>query len=247
MIFVLIARGLALLLFASDIYLARKAMRAPWSGDSGVALVNFVGLIFSAGGAISLVTMSKERSEAGFKAAALVDPLTGLANRRAFMDRAQRMLDHSLRDSSPFSLLAFDLDRFKSVNDRFGHPMGDQLLRVFADTVARATRPTDVAGRMGGEEFVIAMQNCSLEDATLAAQRIRARFQDDGRFVSGLSISGTVSVGVAVMPDHGDTLAVLIASADRALYRAKNSGRNRVVVASCVPGGLGSENVVRIA
>jgi diguanylate cyclase (GGDEF)-like protein len=194
-------------------------------------IIHFVGLVYAAGSAIFLVMMLKGRSEAEHKAAALIDPLTGLANRRAFRDRAERMFERSERDGSLFSLLAFDLDRFKKINDTFGHPTGDHVLRIFADVLSSTLRSADIAGRIGGEEFSVALPGCGVEAALAIARRIRAAFQDDARFVNGQRVEATVSVGVASAPEHGGSLAEIIASADGALYRAKALGRNRVMLA----------------
>jgi diguanylate cyclase (GGDEF)-like protein len=177
---------------------------------SWFGIIHFVGLVYAGGSAIFLMMMLNERSEAKHRAAALIDPLTGLANRRAFMDRAQRMFDRSQRDEVPISLLAFDLDRFKQINDKFGHPTGDHVLRIFADVLARTLRPADTAGRIGGEEFAVALTGCSIQAALAIATRIRSAFQDDARFVNGHRVGATVSVGAAIAPEHGCSLTDII-------------------------------------
>jgi diguanylate cyclase (GGDEF)-like protein len=214
---------------------------------SWFGIIHFIMLVYAGGSAICLVTMLKDRSEIKHKAAALTDPLTGLPNRRAFMDRAQRMLGRNLHEGAPFSLLAFDLDKFKKINDGFGHPTGDHVLRIFADTMSRVARPTDMAGRIGGEEFVVALPGCSHDAAIAVAGRIRVAFQKDANFVNGQPIGGTVSAGVATAPEHGASLEELIASADGALYRAKNSGRNRVASAGMADSEPSHSNISRIA
>jgi diguanylate cyclase (GGDEF)-like protein len=168
-------------------------------------------------------------------------------NRRAFMDRAQRMFDRSQRDEVPISLLAFDLDRFKQINDKFGHPTGDHVLRIFADVLARTLRPADTAGRIGGEESAVALTGCSIQAALAIATRIRSAFQDDARFVNGHRVGATVSVGAATAPEHGCSLTDIISSADDALYRAKDLGRNRVAAAQRDSGNPDPTVVVRIA
>jgi len=191
--------------------------------------------------------MLNERSEAMHKAASLIDPLTGLPNRRAFMDRAERLFDRSDREEKPISLLAFDLDRFKEINDAFGHPTGDQVLRTFADVLSRTLRPADIAGRIGGEEFVAALPGCGSEAALAIARRIRGTFQDNARFMNGQRVGATVSVGVATTPTHGRGVAEIIASADGALYQAKNLGRNRVMLADANSRDPDPAVVVKIA
>jgi diguanylate cyclase (GGDEF)-like protein len=237
----------AIALFLAAFGLSSPTISSPLPSMSWTGIINFVGLVYSAGGAIFLIMMLKERSEAKHKAAALIDPLTGLANRRAFMDRAQRVLDRSVRDDVPISLLAFDLDRFKEINDTFGHPTGDHVLRVFADLLTREMRPADIAGRIGGEEFAVALPGCSIEAALAIARRVQSTFQDDARFVNGQSIGATLCVGVATGPQHGCSLADIIASADAALYRAKGLGRNRVVLAQNNSGDPDPTVVARIA
>jgi diguanylate cyclase (GGDEF)-like protein len=209
--------------------------------------IHFIGLINSVIGAISLVMMLKERSEAKYKTDALIDPLTGLANRRAFIDRAQRLFDRSGHDEKPISLLACDLDQFKRINDTFGHSTGDHVLRIFADGLSRVLRPADMAARMGGEEFAVVLPGCSSEAGLAIAGRIRAAFEDDARFVDGQRIGATVSVGVATVIGPRSSLSDTLASADGALYNAKTKGRNRVMLAESGSGDMGSSNVVRVA
>jgi diguanylate cyclase (GGDEF)-like protein len=237
----------AIALFLAAFGLSSPTISSPVPSMSWTGIINFVGLIYSAGSAIFLIMMLKERSEAKHKAAALIDPLTGLANRRAFIDGAQRVTDRSVRDEVPISLLAFDLDRFKEINDTFGHPTGDHVLRIFADLLMRALRPADIAGRIGGEEFAVALPGCGVEAALAIARRVRSTFQDDARFVNGQRVGATLCVGVATAPEHGCSLADIMASADAALYRAKGLGRNRVMLAQSNSTGSVPAIVARIA
>jgi diguanylate cyclase (GGDEF)-like protein len=237
----------AIALFLAAFGLSSPTISSAAPSMSWTGIINFVGLVYSAGSAIFLIMMLRERSEAKHKAAALVDPLTGLANRRAFMDLAQRMLERNLRDEAPMSLLAFDLDLFKEINDTFGHPAGDQVLRIFADVLLEVLRPADIAGRIGGEEFVVALPGCGVAAALAIARRVRSVFQDEARFVNGQRIGATLCVGVASVPEHGRTLVDLIASADAALYRAKSLGRNRAVLAQSHSGDPAPTIVARIA
>ena len=225
MICLLVSQAIAL--FLASIQYATSRLTLPTVGWFGI--IHFVGLIYVGGAAIFLTMMLNERREIKYKAAALTDPLTGLANRRAFLDRAQQMLDRSLRDGVPISLIAVDLDRFKNINDAFGHHVGDHVLRIFADVLSRVLRPADIAGRMGGEEFVAILPGCDIEAALAVARGIRSSFQDDARFVDGHRVEATLSAGVATAPEHGGGLAEIMARADAAMYAAKDRGRNRVM------------------
>ena len=125
-----------------------------------------------------------------------------------------------------------DLDRFKAVNDQFGHAIGDRVLQIFADTITRTLRATDMSGRLGGEEFAFLMPGTNAAEAERIAERIRVQFADAARKVGGLAVNATVSVGIATAVAPAQ-LADLIAVADGALYRAKAEGRNRVAVIDC--------------
>jgi diguanylate cyclase (GGDEF)-like protein len=245
MILLLGVEAVALFLVAVDFASSEQSLSTPPIGWFGI--IHFVGLVYAIGSAALPVMMLWERSEAKHKAIALIDPLTGMANRRAFMERAQRLFERSGGADAPISLLAFDLDRFKRVNDAFGHPTGDEVLRIFADVLAKALRPADVAARIGGEEFAAALPDCGVEAALAMARRICHAFQNDARFVNGHRVVATVSVGVAVAEAPRRSLADALASADRALYQAKDLGRNRVVLAQSGSRDCDPSVVVRIA
>ncbi len=182
------------------------------------------------------VNMSKERAELEQRKAALTDALTGIANRRAFFDRGEPLLDRSMADRRPAALLLFDLDRFKEVNDTAGHQAGDGVLKAFSDLVAGAMRPADLFGRLGGEEFACLLVNTSMAEALQVAERVRRDFAAMG--LPTLESKTTVSIGVAMANEManeaGRNLQALLATADRALYRAKAEGRNRVAPAPLV-------------
>jgi len=176
------------------------------------------------------VAMTKERAELEQRNAALTDSLTGVANRRAFFERGDRLLVQAAADRRAAALLLFDLDRFKNVNDTAGHPAGDRVLIAFCELVATAMRPCDLFGRLGGEEFACLLADASMAGALQTAERLRHDFAAM-RFAE-LSRRVTVSVGVAMAAEGaGRTLPALLADADRALYRAKAEGRNRVAAA----------------
>ena len=198
-------------------------------------IIHFVGLVYAGGSVIFLTMMLNERRKMKSRAAALTDPLTGLANRRALLGRAEQMLDRSLREGVPISLIAVDLDRFKNINDAFGHQVGDHVLRIFADVLSKVLKPTDMASRTGGEEFVAILPGCDIEAALAVARRICSNFQDDARFVDGHRIEATSSAGVATAPEHGGDPAEIMVRADKAMYAAKDCDRNRVLPAEPQP------------
>ena len=171
-----------------------------------------------------------ERSRAAFEELALRDELTGLYNRRELVRRLIAEVARSSRTHLPFSLIMMDVDHFKSVNDRFGHPAGDAVLRRIARIVEEELRVSDTAARYGGEEIALLLPDTSAEDAARVAARLRARFESESFYVGeGTELEVTASFGVAAVPSHATTPAGLIAAADEALYAAKAEGRNRVV------------------
>jgi diguanylate cyclase (GGDEF)-like protein len=175
-----------------------------------------------------LVTLSKERAANRQEAAAMIDPLTGLANRRAFERAFERAMKHATENEAT-ALLVFDFDNFKEINDRFGHPVGDRVLAAFGKTAARNIRSGDVLARIGGEEFAALLCPVDRETALAIAERIRvALIEEVSQLTEGLA---TVSVGVAVVEDRRPDLKEMTATADKALYQAKAAGRNRVVLA----------------
>jgi diguanylate cyclase (GGDEF)-like protein len=175
------------------------------------------------------VAMSKERTELEQRRAAETDPLTGVPNRRAFFDRGNHLLEQFIAERQPAALLLFDLDRFKAINDTAGHQAGDEVLQTFCDLVGASLGPDDLFGRLGGEEFAYVMANVSVTEALQAAERLRLEFA--ALQFAGMAVKPTVSVGVAMTSEAGRDLSTLLALADRALYRAKADGRNRVAPA----------------
>jgi diguanylate cyclase (GGDEF)-like protein len=172
--------------------------------------------------------MTKERLEREQRRLALVDSLTSVANRRAFFDRGERILRRAAFDKEPVALLLLDLDFFKQINDTFGHQAGDRVLQDFAGMVGVALRPGDFLGRLGGEEFACLLPGADGAQAALAAERICAKFNVYSLPDSTADFRFSVSIGVAEAGDFDFVLAAMLAGADRALYRAKANGRNRV-------------------
>ncbi len=174
-----------------------------------------------------------ERVVTAHKTAASTDPLTGMFNRRGFAEATSRVIEREANAGRPVTVLIFDLDHFKSINDRFGHSAGDEILKLFATVVLSTLRITDLSGRVGGEEFA-ALLPCPLEEGVIAAERVREAFADSGIVVEDGPVDTTVSIGVAGGP-AGTELEVLLAAADSALYQAKRNGRNRVETAEELP------------
>jgi diguanylate cyclase (GGDEF)-like protein len=125
-----------------------------------------------------------------------------------------------------------DLDNFKSINDRFGHAIGDRTLEIFADVASGSMRHIDLFGRLGGEEFAALLRDTNRERAMVIAEQIRVGFAEATREVEGRPVGATVSIGIVISHDAVLDLSALLAQADHALYRAKDSGRNRVEIAS---------------
>jgi diguanylate cyclase (GGDEF)-like protein len=184
----------------------------------------FVGLL--------LLALTKERLELKQRNMALVDPLTGLMNRRAFMAHVERNALRKGLGRESTAVLVLDLDRFKSINDQHGHETGDRVLASFAAVAAANVRPVDMLYRLGGEEFCCVLPDTDVQAALRVAERIRKAFGAHAYVAAGGAlISGTVSIGVAAADHAGFDLEVLLAAADAALYEAKSRGRNRIVVA----------------
>ncbi len=158
------------------------------------------------------------------------DPLTELSNRRHFTTLLEREIKRSRRNGNPLSLLLLDLDHFKTVNDRFGHNCGDMALKAFADTSRDILRDIDVIGRLGGEEFCIFLPDTDREGAYILAERMRQGIENiDLVSEKNEPIKLTVSIGVAMLDNvMGDRIEDILQRADKALYRAKHEGRNRV-------------------
>jgi diguanylate cyclase (GGDEF)-like protein len=183
-------------------------------------------MLYVVGTAFIVLVLAKEETLRVQRDAASTDELTALPNRRGLLAAAQELIDRNARTREPLTALMFDLDHFKSINDRFGHHVGDEVLRLFG-AVARANmRASDLIGRLGGEEF-FALLPGTISDAAIVAERVRAAFEVAAVSVGGCDAGATVSTGVASGAPGTDVTALLIRS-DAALYRAKAKGRNRV-------------------
>jgi diguanylate cyclase (GGDEF)-like protein len=160
------------------------------------------------------------------------DPLTGLYNRRYMEEALKQQMSRVTRQLHPIGIIMIDIDHFKDFNDTYGHTAGDALLRELGQFLQRRIRGEDIACRYGGEEFTLIMPDASLEAAQQRAEDLRQeaiqlRVQDGGQSPEAI----TLSLGVAIYPQHGQTIENVLRAADAALYRAKQEGRDRVIVA----------------
>ena len=159
----------------------------------------------------------------------ITDPLTGLFNRKHLMETLAAEVIRSLRHNHTFALFIIDIDHFKRINDTFGHQKGDDVLRCLADVFRKSIRDCDYVARYGGEEFIILLPETGRRGAIEAAERIRISAAKESVGLEAGSISVTVSIGISLFPDNGADVKTVIQQADKALYIAKDSGRNRIV------------------
>ncbi len=207
--------------------LAMKAWLPAGFAAGWLAVFALETMLYAVGTAIIVLLMVKDHHLHIYRNAASTDELTGLLNRRAFLENALRLSAHQAKRNEPLTLLIFDLDHFKSVNDRFGHAVGDDVLRLFAQIARSSMRSDDIIARFGGEEFAAVVPSPA-EDAAKIANRVRVSFEAAGVTVGVHAVGATVSVGAATAHAPVTDIDALIARADAALYRAKRSGRNRL-------------------
>jgi diguanylate cyclase (GGDEF)-like protein len=206
------------------------------AGAGGMSPVH--GLAYLASYLLMIVTgfgfllMCKQRDDAQMQRMATVDALTEALNRRAFFERAENARQLALRLRKPIALVMLDLDHFKQLNDNHGHACGDQALRLFAETARGVLREPDLMGRLGGEEFALALPGTTLEGACQAAERLRIAVSE-----LALGCAGTyrmsVSIGLVII-EPNEELTAALARADHALYAAKSGGRNRVEIGPAI-------------
>jgi diguanylate cyclase (GGDEF)-like protein len=203
-------------------------LTGPSPAISVTALFFFEVLFQTFFAAFLLAFLMKERREDHYRRAALIDPLTGIWNRRAFLEYASRNLSRAAIDKQAVALISFDLDQFKFINDRYGHQAGDRMLCGFCNVVTEALRPGDLFGRIGGEEFACLLVDVSSADAVAIAERLRCRVANMEIYSGSCLLRVTVSAGVAMAEQSQPDVEAVMSAADRALYRAKELGRNRV-------------------
>jgi diguanylate cyclase (GGDEF)-like protein len=190
-------------------------------------------ILYAIGTVFVIFMLVSDRAVTVHKTAASVDPLSGMLNRRGFSEASNRVIEREAAAGRPVSVMIFDIDHFKGINDRFGHPAGDEILKLFSTVVVSNLRISDLSGRIGGEEFA-ALLACPLDEGVIVAERVREAFERSGIVCEEGPVDTTVSIGVAGGP-AGTELEVLLAAADTALYQAKRGGRNRVEAAEELP------------
>jgi len=160
---------------------------------------------------------------------ALTDELTGARTRRYFIEMAEEELSECIDNDHQYSIIIIDADHFKDINDSHGHPVGDEVLRILVSRIRNLLKADTLFARYGGEEFIISLPDISWEDALSTAERIRVGIENDTFRVDEHEINVTISLGVASLSDSAVSIENIISNADKALYKAKESGRNRVV------------------
>jgi diguanylate cyclase (GGDEF)-like protein/PAS domain S-box-containing protein len=202
--------------------------------DPAVTVVNQPKLeqravMFSERVALALANLKLQQA---LRAQSIRDPLTGLYNRRYLEESLERELRRAERNGKPVGAILIDLDHFKRFNDTFGHEAGDVVLREFGELLRKRTRKEDIACRLGGEEFIIILPDASLENTYRRAEELRETVKSMSVTVHGQSLGTiTTSMGIAMFPDHAQTVEALMRAADTALYHAKENGRDRAVLA----------------
>ncbi len=204
------------------------------AAPSPVQFAVFIGLMaMSMLGSLGFILMVKERADRTIRSLAMTDSLTGVINRRAFMEQAEKEYALAGRHRMPLALLMIDIDFFKRINDEFGHPVGDHVLVDVVRILGSRLRKQDTLGRYGGEEFCILLPGTDEQGARVVAEALRRAVEETPLTVGRREVFATVSIGVTVCPSSCDScnqeFDKLLADADAALYRAKNEGRNRVV------------------
>jgi diguanylate cyclase (GGDEF)-like protein len=229
-IFMLFAHG-ALFLLRTPIGAVAHIAPGNNLGMSGwLELLSIEGLLFTISIAFILLAMAKERTEYRHRTAARTDPLTGIANRRGFLEQTA-LSRRSAAGTQPAAVLLFDLDHFKTINDRYGHAVGDHTLQIFADIAKAHIGTAGTVGRWGGDEFVAMLPNTTREIAATVAERIQVALAHAAADIDGRLVGATVSTGIAFSSHGAFELPVMLLKADQALYRAKADGRNRLAIA----------------
>lgn len=219
--------------FSVEYAITRKDGRKIWVWERGCGVLDDDGTMVLEG--IILDISDRKQLENELEALATRDSLTGVLNRRECSRVLIEELERARRYNRPLALLWIDFDHFKEINDTWGHAAGDSVLCSISSLLEDSVRSVDTLGRFGGEEFVLILPEMDVAEAEETAERLRQRVCNQPvALESGHNIRLTISIGVAVFPDHGDTLDALCAAADKAMYRAKKQGRNCIAMAQAV-------------
>jgi diguanylate cyclase (GGDEF)-like protein len=182
--------------------------------------------------AMFVIFMMTSDLSAEMRSIAVRDQLTGLLNRRGFNEQCEKIFSLARRRHIPVALVMTDIDRFKAINDQYGHEAGDQALRHFTRLMQVSRRREDILARIGGEEFALILPGSSLDDAIHVAGLLRERAEIAPLTYKGATVQMTASFGVATLSDADEAMSEVVARADKALYRSKRDGRNRVELES---------------
>jgi diguanylate cyclase (GGDEF)-like protein len=228
--YALVATGLVLSVamiarFFVALFLPMATDQSYMRPDPAAAIVTLLPIVFSVANAVLVIVAAMDRAEADQRRLAETDPLTGMFNRGATLERTEARVA-----AGAGAMLLFDLDRFKQINDRFGHPAGDRVLKAFAAVAGSQLRENDIFGRIGGEEFLAFLPGADRDRAMAVAERIRAAFAETRIEKNGVRVPATVSIGIASVVEDLPDVDRLLVEADRALYAAKEMGRDRVQV-----------------
>ena len=230
-IFMLFAHGALFLLRTPLGAMLQLSETNVFAMSGWLELLSLEGLLFTISIAFILLAMAKERTELWHRTAAATDSLTGIANRRGFLEQSTDS-KHWTMDLRPTAVLLIDVDRFKSVNDQFGHAIGDRVLQMFAATAKAAVGSSGLIGRWGGDEFAAVLYDTARDRAAMVAERIQGGFQKAAAEIEGHAVGATVSIGMVFSAAGPLDLPSLLAHADQALYSAKERGRNRIELTS---------------
>jgi diguanylate cyclase (GGDEF)-like protein len=229
-IFMLFAHGALFLLRTPLGVLLQMSENNAFAMSGWLELLSLEGLLFTISIAFILLAMAKERTELRHRTAAATDALTGIANRRGFFEQSTASKRWT-KDRQPTGVLLIDIDRFKSVNDQFGHAIGDRVLQTFAEAAKSVIGPSGLIGRWGGDEFAAVLYDTGRDRALSLAERIQREFQMAASEIDGHTVRATLSIGMVFSAAGPLDLASLLSQADQALYRAKEAGRNRIELA----------------
>jgi diguanylate cyclase (GGDEF)-like protein len=236
-IFMLFAHGALFLLRTPLAAMLSLSPANDFSQSAWLEVLSLEALLFTISIAFILLAMAKERTEYRHRTEAWTDALTGILNRRGFLEQSTSSKRWAM-DLKPTAVMLIDLDNFKSINDRFGHAVGDRALQIFAEAAAAVIPAPGLIGRWGGDEFAAVLYDTECGEAKTAAERMQAAFRRMAQEINGHPVNATLSIGMVFSADGPLDLPALLMQADETLYLAKELGRNRIEVAS--PGTIWS-------